>query len=57
LGGYGCKSGSSYGSRAKRQSAFKAGRKAAIDKGWKPFTKMTSAQHEAFKEEYHAVYP
>lgn len=57
LGGYGCKSGSSYGGRVRRQSAFKAGRKAAIKEGWKPFTKMTKTQHHAFVEGFHAIYP
>lgn len=44
--------GSGY-SKVARQRGFIEGRKAALDRGWKPFTKMTSEQHKAFKTAYH----
>jgi hypothetical protein len=38
----------------KRQAAFKAGRAAAAEKGWKPNTKMTKTQKAAFNKAYDA---
>jgi len=38
-----------------RQRAFMAGREAALKAGWKPFTKMTKKQKQAFQEAYNRV--
>jgi hypothetical protein len=43
----------SYNEKRRRQQAFKAGRKAALKEGWKPFTKMSKTQHKAFVRAYH----
>jgi hypothetical protein len=39
--------------RGKQKSAFQAARKAAVAKGWKPFTKMNKKQRQAFNDVLH----
>jgi len=46
-------SASKFGDLQKR--AFMAGREAALKAGWKPFTKMTKKQKQAFQEAYNKV--
>lgn len=38
--------------KSQRKAGFKAGRAAATDAGWKPFTKMTKKQKTAFQTAY-----